>query len=136
MSDQDLVERILARCEHDQWYGGDLLSPSSRRVAEDDPRRRGFAYPRSTEAQIQKTEAELGVPLPPLQHTLYAQLANGGFGPGTGLRGIIGGYGTPTEPINEYTTDDSIVGYDACCGATRPPRAKAEYVVTRYDLIP
>jgi hypothetical protein len=112
MPDQDLVERILARCERDHWYGPELRSPQHRRMKGDDPRQRGFAYPPATEAQIQETEAALGVPLPPLLRTLYTRLANGGFGPGVGLRGIIGGYGTPTEPFDEYTTDDTIVGYD------------------------
>jgi hypothetical protein len=82
-------------------------------VAEDDPRRFGFAYSPATEEQLRTSEAALGFPLPPLLHTLYAELANGGFGPGAGVRGIIGGYGTPTPPLDEYRTDETIVGYDS-----------------------
>lgn len=35
-------------------------------------------YPPATEEQVRETEAELGVPLPPLLHMLYTEVANGG----------------------------------------------------------
>ncbi|HEX6478758.1 MAG TPA: SMI1/KNR4 family protein [Ktedonobacteraceae bacterium] len=48
-------------------------------------------YPPATDEQLQATEEALGFPLPPLLRALYAQVANGGFGPGYGLLGAIGG---------------------------------------------
>jgi hypothetical protein len=51
-----------------------------------------LAFSPATEQQIKETEQQLGFPLPPLLHRLYAQVANGGFGPGYGITGVIGGY--------------------------------------------
>jgi len=38
-------------------------------------------YPPATEEQLRASEQALGFLLPPLLRTLYAQVANGGFGP-------------------------------------------------------
>ncbi len=51
-----------------------------------------FAFPAATEQQIKQTERQLGFSLPPLLRLLYTQIANGGFGPGYGITGAIGGY--------------------------------------------
>jgi hypothetical protein len=51
-----------------------------------------FEYPPATEEQLRATEEALGFPLPPALRALYAQVANGGFGPGYGIIGAIGGF--------------------------------------------
>lgn len=106
-----VIEAIRRKCRRDGWYAGELLSPENVvGVRADDPRRGGFAYPPASEELLHATEEALGFPLPALLRALYAQLANGGFGPETGLRGCIGGYGTP-EQADE--PDETIVGsYD------------------------
>lgn len=52
-----------------------------------------FAFLPATKQQILETEQLLGFSLPPLLRLLYTQMANGGFGPGNGIIGAIGGYG-------------------------------------------
>lgn len=122
-----LVARIRTKCEHDRWFGPHARSPETLIVKESDPLRIAFAYPPATTEQLIATEQALGFPLLPLLRTLYRVLANGGYGPGYGLRGAMGGYGTPAEPFNEYTSDDTIVG----CYTRRKERASfinlAEY---------
>lgn len=44
-----------------------------------------------TDEAWRATEAAIGFPLPPLLHRLFREVGNGGFGPGYGLRGAIGG---------------------------------------------
>jgi len=51
-----------------------------------------IAYPPATEDQLRATEETLGFPLPPLLRALYAEVANGGVGPGMGIMGVIGGF--------------------------------------------
>jgi hypothetical protein len=106
-----LLDRIREKCQQDGWYGGELESPVRRYPRDDDPRRLGFAFAPVGEEQMSSTEAALGFPLFPLLRTLYANLANGGFGPGGGLRGAIGGYGTITDSSDPYDLDHTIVGY-------------------------
>lgn len=53
---------------------------------------RPFAYPPATKAQLRATENALGYPLPPLLLMLYAEVANGGFGPSYGIIGARGGF--------------------------------------------
>jgi hypothetical protein len=53
-------------------------------------------YPRrparvATVAQLRDTESQLGFHLPPLLWRIYAEVGNGGFGPGYGLIGGVGG---------------------------------------------
>lgn len=106
---EDLISAISARCRRDGWYGPELLGPANvERVSADDPRRVRFAFAPASEEQLRATEEALGFPLPALLRALYAQLANGGFGPGAGLRGVIGGYGTPEHEGEDM--DETIVG--------------------------
>ena len=51
-----------------------------------------FAVPPATPAQVVETKRLLGFELYPFLRELYTQVANGGFGPGYGLNGIIGGF--------------------------------------------
>lgn len=109
---QLLFNRIREKCWRDGWYGGKVLSPTSIvGIRDDDPQRIAFAFPPASEEQLHTTEAALGFPLPPLLRGLYAHVANGGFGPGAGIRGAIGGYGTRMDPEDSYDFDDTIVGY-------------------------
>ncbi len=101
-----LFNRIRAKCQRDGWFGGDLLSPRWLDLKPDHLQRVGFAYPPAKEEQLAATEALLGFPLPPLLRNIYAEFANGGFGPGAGIRGALGGYGSST-----YDADNTIVGY-------------------------
>lgn len=105
-----LFEAIRAKCQRERWFGSDLdasrwhiIDPdldvfgaeekSLTRVT-DHPLCFGFAFPPAHEEQVEATEMRLGFPLPPLLRALYTSLANGGFGPGVGLKGIVGGYGS------------------------------------------
>ena len=45
----------------------------------------------ATAAAIEDAEASLGVALPPLLRRLYVEIGNGGFGPGYGVLGLVGG---------------------------------------------
>lgn len=47
--------------------------------------------PRASEETLVETEQRLGFGLPPLLRRIYAEIGNGGFGPGYGLIGAIGG---------------------------------------------
>lgn len=105
-----LFESILSKCQKDHWFGCDFESPRQydgaleydpnfdkqtlERISQDDPRRRNFEFPPASEEQLQETEKQLDFSLPPLLRELYATLANGGFGPGGGLSGVLNGYGT------------------------------------------
>jgi hypothetical protein len=53
-----------------------------------------FDYPPATVEQVRETEAELGIPLPPLLRMLYAEVANGGnlLSPLHEFFGVVGGY--------------------------------------------
>ena len=48
----------------------------------------------ATESQLADAERRLGFALPPLLRRLYAEVANGGFGPGSGILGVAGGWTT------------------------------------------
>lgn len=94
---------IRAKCQRQDWYGPDAFK--GRRSGETGKSffQNGFAFPPATEAHVQRTESLLGFSLPPLLRILYSDLANGGFGPGFGLRGAVEGYGTIGTPLpNEY----------------------------------
>jgi hypothetical protein len=49
-------------------------------------------YPVATEAEIADAERRLGFSLPLFLRRIYAEVGNGGFGPGGGLIGIDSGY--------------------------------------------
>ncbi len=51
-----------------------------------------FEYTPATKEELQFTEECLDIPLLPMLRTLYAQVANGGFGPACGITGVYGGY--------------------------------------------
>lgn len=90
-----LFDRIREKCRRDSWYGGKL---DLRLARSDHPQRRGFTYPPASEEQLRATEAALGFPLPPFLRALYAEVANGCFGPG--------GYGSCTdEPDSTIVVD-------------------------------
>lgn len=103
---QQIFEAIRRHCAAQGWYGAEMLGPEWRDVRDDDPRRSGFEFPPATEAQVQAREKRLGVALPPLLRACYTELANGGFGPGYGLRSII--------DECEYT-DDLVESYLSTC---------------------
>ena len=48
--------------------------------------------PPATEEQLAAAERRVGFALPPLLRRLYAEVANGGFGPGPGILGVTGGW--------------------------------------------
>jgi len=133
-----LFERIREKCRQQHWYGpddeninwveerydpttdrdGSLRARLDARV----PQKRGFKYPPATEEQLLATEAALGFPLPPFLRALYAQVANGGFGFGYGLRGAIGGsdgHGTGTIVEQYLTSADTENIYPWCTEKTR-----------------
>jgi hypothetical protein len=65
---------------------------------------------------LQQTEEILGFPLPEVISVLYTELANGGFGPGYGLRGAVGGYGTVGTVLpkgERWRSDETLVMYHA-----------------------
>lgn len=92
---ETLCEAIRTKCRRDGWYGADFDSPRWAEVEPSDPCRSGFAFAPATQEQIQATEDMLGFALCPLLRTLYTTLANGGFGPAGGLRGVFGGFESP-----------------------------------------
>ena len=98
----DLIERIREKCRRDGWYGPKNEGPAFLRVRADDPRRNGFVTLPATERQLRDAERRLHFPLPPLLQALYERLANGGFGPGYGLRGVIGGYAPGETILDRY----------------------------------
>jgi hypothetical protein len=124
-SHEPLFGSIRAKCQQEHWFGPDCSNPkqyegilaydphfdirSIESIPADDPNRFGFVFPPANEEQLCLTEAYLGFPLPPLLRALYATIANGGFGPESGLRGVSGGYGRlGSAPYpNE---DETIVG--------------------------
>jgi hypothetical protein len=97
-----LFEQIRERCRQPRWYGPDdensngveerydpASDPGGRLCARLDahaPYTLKFEYPPAMEDQLLATEAALGFPLPPLLRAFYAEVANGGFGFGYGLR--------------------------------------------------
>ncbi len=90
-----MIEAIQEKCQREGWYGPADFKWTKAALVGTPSFRWGFVYPPATPEQLQETEQILGFPLPPLLKMLYLQLANGGFGPGAGLRGAIGGYGEP-----------------------------------------
>src|SRR5579863_8967143 len=104
-----LIEALREKCRKDRWYGPELLNIRAYEGIEErdpsfdqatlasidwnDPNLSGFVFPPASEETLKETEDQLGFPLPLLLRMLYSQIANGGFGPGTGLRGVYDGYG-------------------------------------------
>ena len=84
LSTVTLFARIIQKCTADGW----LPDEAHHRVRMNIPHR----YPPATEQQLLATEAALGFTLPTALRNLYTQVANGGFGPGFGILGTIGGF--------------------------------------------
>ena len=63
----------------------------------------GFHKPLSRRA-LDKAETHLGFELPPAVRDMYGRVANGGFGPGYGVIGLVGGALTDlkNDAANEY----------------------------------
>lgn len=83
---RQLIEQVRLKAQV-TGYGPTGLRPRNTTLA-------GFWCPPAMPEQIQATEERLGFPLPFFLTDLYQAIANGGFGPGAGLRGVVGGYGT------------------------------------------
>lgn len=123
MEHTNLIDRIIEKCREQNWYGGDksntarykgsfryeiFYTPQGKQITidndpDDHPRKTSFAYAPATTEQILATERALGFPLPPILHTLYSQIANGGFGPGYGLHGVLGGFNEAGNLVDGYT---------------------------------
>lgn len=105
-----LFTGIRQKCLRDGWFGPDALAPGpleklvaanprlSRytlpRASATDLRRSGFVHSPASQEQLEMAEHELGFSLPLLLRSLYTEVANGGFGPCGGIKGICGGYGS------------------------------------------
>ncbi|EFH89363.1 hypothetical protein Krac_10913 [Ktedonobacter racemifer DSM 44963] len=98
-----LCERIVERCRQQNWYGPDYHSYTSHRgyfyidgeLQSREPSHdleTHFEFPLATEEQLRLSEAVMGFEHPPFLRALYLQVANGGFGPGSGLTGALGGF--------------------------------------------
>lgn len=125
-----LFTRIRDHCRQWEWYGPDMLGPNAlfplydSRLATRHARSK-FLYPPATEEQLRETEVTLGFSLPAGLRALYAEVANGGFGPGYGIIGAKGG-----APHYDGWYQDIIEGY-----LSQPPNVRwvdfAEYPPAR-----
>jgi hypothetical protein len=66
-------------------------------------------FPPAAEGALQRTESLLGFSIPPLLRELYANVANGGFGPGYGIIGVQGGRVSNLGTL-EQTYDEIVKG--------------------------
>src|SRR5436305_14391050 len=86
-----LFKSIRAKCLQDQCFGSEQSSPAwNEDVPVDDLKRFDFAFLPASEEQLSITEKLLGFTLPQLLRALYAEVANGGFGPGEGCEERMG----------------------------------------------
>jgi len=112
--DEEVITAFQHWCAEHRFYGAWGFW---RRYGQDDPAlSQGFVFAPATVEQLQETEDILGFPLPPLLRLLYKKIANGGFGPGAGLCGAVGGSGTPgTRTVSGYQarSDERMVKYHA-----------------------
>ncbi len=90
---EDIRLAVTSRCMHyfRRTTAGEEYAVQPEGPLEWLPYHPTLLYPPATDEQLQATEEALGFPLPPVLHALYEQVANGGFGPGYGLLGAIGG---------------------------------------------
>jgi hypothetical protein len=112
--DEEVIRAFQHWCAEHHYYGAwDFW----RRYGQEQPAlAEGFAFAPATDEQLQETEDILGFRLPSLLRLLYKKLANGGFGPGAGLCGAVGGSGTPgTRTVSGYQSmsDETLVKYHA-----------------------
>lgn len=109
-----LYARIRRHCETQRWYGPDGGLEKDRATRDANgilhiqpithDARVSFEFPPATPEQLRITEEQLGYPLPSSLRRLYAEVANGGFGPGNGITGGYGGYWYGWDDL--YTTND------------------------------
>jgi hypothetical protein len=107
----EIASRIRAKCQRESWYGPEDFRPKQQRETWGV---KGFWCPPATPGQIELTEEILGFKLPHALVFLYTTLANGGFGPGAGLRGLVGGYGTRYTAVpngETFLNEESIAKY-------------------------
>jgi len=134
-----LVTAIRAKCQRAGWYGGWDFRP--RRISEariNAAPTSTFTFPAANELQIVQTETSIGFTLPPFLRTLLGELANGGFGPGGGLRGVVGGYGTVGTqlPNGERARNDETIGKYHVAGGTHLVDMTAYQWQSRRILLP
>ena len=121
--DESVMVRLQQCMQRRQWYGPEGLAVTSEMERTDARLRHAFFCQKATQEQIQQTEHLLGFALPPLLVALYSALANGGFGPGYGLRGMVGGYGTPATPLGNgeiFRSDETMVKYHRSTSSLAP----------------
>lgn len=143
-----LCERIVERCRQQNWYGPDYHSYTSHRgyfyidgkLQMREPSHdleTHFEFPPATEEQLRLSEAVMGFEHPPLLRMLYLQVANGGFGPGRGLTGALGGFCYWTSRDPRYTAmqkERSVEKYgDAYPDLFAPVPFDLEQHEERYD---
>lgn len=93
MSYSALFERIRQHCRQLEWFGPEMLVPGRYYQPDryDLRSTAGFQYSSATEDQLVTTERMLGFALPGPLRALYAEVANGGFGPAYGIIGASDG---------------------------------------------
>jgi hypothetical protein len=74
----DVDDELVAKAEA---YGASMNRPAERPLPAP-----------ATPQALDDAEARMGAAIPPLLRRLYAEVANGGFGPGSGIIGIKGGW--------------------------------------------
>jgi hypothetical protein len=82
---------IVRRCREQRWFGCDMHRKHERMRSADSIEERRFRFPPATDLQLAETERLLGFALPAALRGLYKEVANGGFGPGYGIVGAMGG---------------------------------------------
>ncbi|HEU5226735.1 MAG TPA: SMI1/KNR4 family protein [Ktedonobacteraceae bacterium] len=120
---------IKATAEYDGWYipSRETFVALKKECNEQEPH---LAFPPATERQIKETERQLGFPLPLLLRLLYTQVANGGFGPGYGIIGVLDGFS-----LLDGFGDTIVVGYQkAIAHATQLVRLEAYEMAARGSL--
>lgn len=97
----ELCQRIREHCLRNNWYGPEGLKGHRgyhyvNDILQNRPLTHNphieFEFPPATEKQLQITEKILGFPLLPSLRAIYTLVANGGFGPGSGITGANGGF--------------------------------------------
>lgn len=86
MTDDEIFQAIRQRVEQGRSTDLDPALPPPAPVSEQD---------------VQRAEAAIGYPLPPLARRIYLELADGGVGPFGGIEGIIDG----EFPLGESTDE-------------------------------
>jgi hypothetical protein len=116
-----LWKRILAWCQYMNWYAPDRQENGvigsfyengmlvSRELTHDP--QAGFEFPPATEEQLRQAEKQMGFLHPPFLRVLYLKIANGGFGPRSGLIGVPGGFceGIQRDPRYDTMIKESLI---------------------------